>query len=561
MTEYTDKMEDRAEIYGRLGWAMFLRVSAVTLLLGATAILQLRAGFSPYTVSLVSIYVIIGATYLFTAISGMVLKWVNNLRPFAYFQVCYDILLVTVLISVTGRVFSFLYILAILSASIILHRPGAVTAAWLSSLGYGILLFSVARLGKAVRYINEDFVEDVRALNTSELTYNIALDAFAFFLVAFLASYLTEKLRRTGIELAEREEDLEALEAWSENVIRSLSSGLITTDPEGKITSFNRAAEAILGKSAFECMGKHIEEIFMEPVEEDVPAETVFTDDEGGKLYISLSRSVLWSSKGDDIGRIFIFYDQTAYREMEERLKLRDRQAAVGQLAAGLAHEIRNPLASISGSIQLLRSDRRFSEDDRLLKILLRETERLNLLITEFLHFARPTSGQTKLVDLKELLAETVELFRHQADEKKDVKTILDCPDGLYAHLDTKLLHQVLWNLLVNAAQAMPGGGEIVLAVEKLPAQSGDDNEDWLRIVVSDNGPGIEDDVRDKIFEPFFTTKEYGTGLGLATAYRSVESMGGNLRFKSERNKGTSFIIDLPVSGAVEKKTSMEDIG
>ncbi len=561
MADYSIQYGDQEEVFGRLKWAMFLRVVAITLLLGATAILQVRAGSSPFTVSLVSIYALVGVTYLFTAVSGIILRWVRNLRLFAYIQVCYEILLITALISVTGRLFSFVYILGVLAASILLQRVGAVMAAGLSSASYTALLIGVNKFGKALPYFNEDFVEDVRSLGSFELTYNIIVNVIAFFLVAFLASSLTEKLRRTGIKLAEKEEDLEELEAWSENVIRSLPSGLITVDPEGRITSFNLAAELITGKHAWEILGTHLEKLFPEIDPENCPPEMTFIDAEGKKRYLGMSLSVLRSGKGHDIGRIVTFQDQTAYREMEEQLKLSDRLAAVGQLAAGLAHEVRNPLASISGSIQLLRRDQRFIEDDRLLRILLRETERLNILITEFLHFARPTSGQVKRVRLKELLEETIELFKHQAQETGALKTTIACPNELEVYLDTKLFHQVLWNLLINASQAMSDGGEIKLHVEEIVPEPKSGDGRGVRIVVSDTGTGIAEDVKEKVFAPFFTTKVYGTGLGLATAYRSVESMGGRIRFRSEQGKGTDFIIDLPLRREMAKEISKEAAG
>ena len=552
MVDNGEQYLDRDEIFARLKWAMFLRVVAVTLLLGATAALQLRAGSSPFAVSLVRIYTLIGVTYVFTAASGILLVWVKNPRPFAYFQVCYEILLITALISVTGRLFSFVYILGILSASIILHRFGAFAAAALGSLSYGALLVGVGKYGESLQYLNRDFVEDVRSLGSWEIGYNIGIDITAFFLVASLASYLTEKLRRTGMELAEREEDLEDLEEWNENIIRSLSSGLVTVNQEGMITSFNRAAEEITGREASGIIGRPLEELFPEISLENCPPEITYKNAERKVRHLVLSLSVLRSGKGMDVGRILTFNDQTAYREMEEQLKISDRLAAVGQLAAGLAHEVRNPLASISGSIQILRRDKNFRGDDRLLRILLRETERLNQLISEFLHFARPTSGEIKEVDLKEMLEENVELFKHQVRGRGSIKTTLVCPDNIKAYLDLKLLHQVLWNLLINARDALQGGGEISLLVEEVSREPNSEAERKVRITVSDTGPGIDPELHKKVFTPFFTTKEYGTGLGLATVFRSVESMGGWIRLISEPGEGATFIIELPMMRHVE---------
>ena len=550
MIEHSEQYRDREEVFGRLKWVMFLRVVAITLLLGATAMLELRAGASYFTVSLVSIYILISVTYLFTAVSGLILRWIKNPVYFAYVQVCYEILLITALIAVTGRLFSFVYILAILSAGILLHRSGALLGAALSSLSYMALLTGVIKLKQTFRFINRDFVEDVRALNSTELVYNAGVDVIAFFMVGFLASYLTEKLRRTNIRLAEKEEDLEALEAWNENVIRSLPSGLVTTDSDGQVTSFNNAAENITGRKALEVVGSPLEKLFPQVHLDDCPPEISFTDPQGRKKFLGLSLSVLRDSKEQEMGKILTFQDQTLYREMEEQLKISDRLAVVGQLAAGLAHEIRNPLASISGSIQLLRRDMETPEDDRLLRIILRETERLNLLITEFLHFAKPVPGQVSHVNLKNILGEAVELFRHQAGRSGAIRIILNCPERLEVDLDTKLLNQILWNLLVNAAEAMPDGGEIRLSVEEMAHDFRSPDSHGIRIALSDTGPGIPVEIRDKVFAPFFTTKEFGTGLGLATVYRSVESMGGQIRLNTETGRGTSFLIDLPLTQA-----------
>lgn len=550
----------RNEMLARLGWAMFLRVIAVTVLLGATAIMDLRTSSSPFTVSLVSIYIIIAVTYVFTAISGIMLRWIRRLGFLAYIQVFYDILLITALISVTGRIFSFLFILAILSASIILHRPGAIVAAWLSSIAYGGLLFGVSEYGRNLRYINRDFFDEVRFLSIPEISYNIGTDAIAFFVVAFLASYLTEKLRRTAIELSRKEEDFQTLEAFSEKIIRSLPSGLITTDNNGDITSFNEAAEFITGKKSAETIGSSLHELFENIDFENCPPEITFVEQSGKKRFLGLSLSVLRSGKGEELGRIIIFQDQTVYREMEQQLKISDRLAAVGQLAAGLAHEVRNPLASISGSIQLLRRDARFSDDDRLFRILLRETDRLNQLITEFLHFARPSQGQLVAVNMKELLGETIDLFQNHAKKSDSLHTELECPANLDILLDTKLLHQVLWNLLINAAQAMPDGGKVNIIVEPIKIKRDSIPESGIGITISDTGPGIPQEIQDKIFAPFFTTKEYGTGLGLAIAYRSVESMGGVIKFTTREGRGTSFIIELPVKHADTADTSREAI-
>lgn len=548
--ETLDAIRDRDEIYSRLKWALFIRVLALTVLLGATAVLQWRASESFLATSLITIYVLVGATYLFTMVSAILMKWIRRARALVYVQIIYEALLITALISITGRIFSFVYILSILSASILLRRQGAFIAAAMSTLAYGGLLTYVNQWKEKIFFINRDFFMEVWSLGIPELVYTVAINSAAFFMVAFLSSYLAEQLEQTGQQLREREEDIEELEARSENIIRSLKSGIVALDREGRITSFNLAAEEITGKSEAELAGKPISELFPGINIEQSYQDWVYFHPSGNACHLNLTSTTLRASRGQEIGKLLSFQDQTAFREMQEQLKISDRLAAVGQLAAGLAHEIRNPLASISGSIQLLHKDAYEADEERLMRIVLRETDRLNKLITEFLNFARPTIGPAQRINLKETLAETIEFFR-QGSERDLINTSLICPEDLIVILDPNLLRQILWNLYVNAAEAMGGKGEIKVVVEAGREDS------TIRISLADTGPGIPAEIHEKIFTPFFTTKEFGTGLGLATVYRSVESLGGNVTVRSEPGRGATVIMELP--GTLRAKESKSE--
>jgi len=539
--EPIEAIREGDEIYSRLKWALFYRVVALTLLLGATAYMQWRAAESLLVLSLVSIYVLVGATYLFTLISAILLGWLGRSKAFVYVQIIYEALLITALISITGRIFSFVYILSILSASILLRRQGAFIAAAISTAAYsGLLAYvNLYQWREKLYFINRDFFMEVWGMGIPELVYTIAINASAFFMVAWLSSHLAEQLEQTGQQLREREEDLEELEARSGNIIRSLKSGIVALDREGRITSFNPAAEEITGRSEADMLGKPIVDLFPGLEIENNPIDWVYFHPSRNLCHLSLTSTILRGSRGQEMGTLILFQDQTAFREMQEQLKISDRLAAVGQLAAGLAHEIRNPLASISGSIQLLHQDQYDADEKRLMKIVLRETDRLNKLITEFLHFARPSVGPSKRIHLVEILAETIEIFR-QGAEKEMIKTSLSCPEGLFVEIDPSLLRQILWNLYVNAAEAMDGKGEIAVGVET------DGEDSMIRISVADTGPGIPPEIQEKIFTPFFTTKEFGTGLGLATVYRSVESLGGQVTVRSGPGKGAVVTIELP---------------
>lgn len=528
-------------------WALLLRLLGITLLFGATALMQFRWGGSPFSVPLISIYLLAGLTYVFTLLSILVLRWVKRISFFIYGQIFYEIVLITAIISITGRIFSFVYILTILSGSILLSRGGAFFAAFFSSLMYGVLLVVVNRWGDRIFFFNRDFVLDIWGLGDLELTYAIMVNFIAFFAVAILSSYLAEQLRRAGQRLKEKEEDLEELQAWSENIVRSINIGLIALDNEDAITFFNKSAVDITGKPLAKLKGKPLSELFPAMDLQRESGDFRYVHPSGEERFFSYTCAQLKSAKGEAIGRLLTFQDQTALREMEEQLKIADQFAVIGQLAAGLAHEIRNPLASISGAIQLLHSGGYKGDEERLMRIVLRETERLNKLIGEFLQFAKPSVGASRVIELKETLSEIVELFKQGQDIGK-LKVALQCPE-IKLEIDPNSLKQILWNLLTNSAEACNGRGEISVKAEA------DELNGTVKISVSDNGPGIPVEMQSKIFTPFFTTKEYGTGLGLAIVYRTVESIGGKISVRSEAGRGTTMTVELPKTWQASEST------
>ena len=238
-----------------------------------------------------------------------------------------------------------------------------------------------------------------------------------------------------------------------------------------------------------------------------------------------------------------IFQDLTELREMETRLKREERLAAVGRLAAGIAHEIRNPLASISGSIEMLREGKGVAaEDSRLMNIILRETDRLDGLITEFLQYVKPMKRRAAKVQMLDVLRETIEALR-ATDGGRDVTFVL--PDGPLAAVrgDRDQLKQVVWNLLLNAMQATGGKGRV--EVRATNSRLGEQGEVML-LEVRDDGVGIPPEEIGRIFEPFFTTKERGTGLGLAMVHKIVEAHEGHIEVESQAGKGATFLVVLP---------------
>jgi two-component system sensor histidine kinase PilS (NtrC family) len=343
-------------------------------------------------------------------------------------------------------------------------------------------------------------------------------------------------------------------------------SGLLTTDPEGRITSFNPEAERITGLQAQQALGRDVDEVLPGVRGEAIAragasdgarsrVRIAYRSSRGGS-YLGVGAYVLRDDEGRPSGHVVIFQDVTEVVGMERELRRSERLAAVGQLSASMAHEIRNPLAAISGSIQVLRrageGARGAEESRRLMDIVLRETDRLNRILTEFLEYARPGPLRLEALPLAEAVAEVLAIF--DASRPPGVEVSVELQPGLHLRADPGQLRQLLWNLLLNAAQAMPGGGVVALGARASPppqdgpARRRNEREEggWVEIAVRDGGVGIPAEAQDRIFDPFFTTKPGGTGLGLATVHRIVEEHGGSIRVQSAEGKGTTFHLRLP---------------
>jgi two-component system sensor histidine kinase PilS (NtrC family) len=399
-----------------------------------------------------------------------------------------------------------------------------------------------------------------------------AVHAGAVLLVTGLASVLGAELRRTGEALRARTRDLSQLARLHRQTVESLMSGLLTVDPAGRITSFNPEAERITGHAAERAIGRDVEDVLPGIREIGLAGagargsapgrvRTPYTSARGERLHLGLGAYVLKDAEGRPAGHVLIFQDVTQVVEMERDLRRSEKLAAIGQLSASIAHEIRNPLASISGSIQVLQRRTPTLADDReaqrLMQIVLRETDRLNTLITDFLLYARPAPRHVIAVPLADLVDDVLRMF--EAVRPRDVTVETRLAPGLLLRADPEQLRQVLWNLVLNAAQAMEKGGRLEIRAEAAggppqEALSGRRNEEqaqpeWVEIAVSDEGVGIPMDALDRIFDPFFTTKRGGSGLGLAIVHRIVEQHAGNLRVESTPGAGTRIHVRLPVRG------------
>jgi two-component system sensor histidine kinase PilS (NtrC family) len=545
---------------------MLGRVIILTLLLAITLIFQLSEK-NYFFIPLTNIfYYFIGLFYLVTIVYAILLRKIKDLYRFAFSQIVIDQLFITVLIYFTGGKGSFFpitYIFSVIASSMIFYRRGALLSASLSSLLYGLLL--LLQLNRWVNPLGEP-----AAYDASQIFYSLITFMATFYIVAFLSSAVSEELKKKGRELIQKQVDYNQLEAFNRNIIQSLDSGLLTVDLSGNIKFLNRTGEKILNRTEENLKDTSIYDLFpkikrmIEGAEENATApspdyqryETLLSNHDGAKIHLGFSISPLTDPEGSLIGHTLIFQDITKFKEMEEEMKRVDKMAAVGALAAGMAHEIRNPLASLSGSIQMLRSELALDDhQEHLMEITLRESERLNALITDFLLFAQPPKTHKIPYPMRRILEETIDLFIHSPSFHDGIHVRRpSAREEINASVDPDQMKQVFWNLLINAAQSMSNGGEIQVQLGKgngwdatsLPLSSQLGGKEWARISIIDSGSGMAQEEREKIFEPFFTTKENGTGLGLSIVHRIIENHNGFIRVESELGKGSSFIIYLP---------------
>ncbi|MBT0664557.1 PAS domain-containing protein [Geobacter pelophilus] len=538
----------------RLTWYAIARMIVVTLFYASTSILYESHPESFDSLSLSGLWKLIGATYIFSFLSLAALSLQEKIRPvLTYTQIIWDLLLVTLLILLTGGIsspYSFLYILAIISSSVLLARRQAFYAASLCAILYGAII-DLQYYGKLLSIGLSPNVAQQYGL--PYLLYTVFLNITAFYITALLTGYLSERAKTSESALLEKEIDYLELERLNSLIVKNLTSGLMTVTPQGRVRVFNRFAEELTGISQEKAYDRLLVELIpgfelvLSQQEVVVSGEAQFIDPAGEELIFGYRSIRFFDNKGEFSGIILNFEDLSRIRRMEEELKRADRLAAIGELAARIAHEIRNPLASISGSVQLMAQSSEIPAQDRkLLAIVLRETDRLNALISDFLVYARPVALNLSSVDINELCFELDVLLKPDPRFSK-VSMVMSVETGSAVLADRDQLQQVFWNLLVNAAEAMPYGGEITITGTKVHLSGRrSDRKNFVRIDIKDNGTGMAEAATKHLFEPFFTTKPDGTGLGLATVYRIIEAHEGRIFVESAPSRGTIFSILLP---------------
>ena len=550
----------------RIKWLMSLRLVLATFSLGTAALVQITAGKTYLDSYLISLYLLIGIVYCLSLCYAFIIRQVDNLQTFAFIQLFLDILLISGLVNVTGGVssdFTLFYYLSIIAAGIILYRKGGMAIASAGSICYALIIaleyYGVA--GSTVAGKMRD---------AAPLLFSVIMRITAFYLVAFLSGFLSEQVRQSREALRLKEGDYHRLETLHKNIIESINSGLLTIDRHMNITFFNRAAEVITGYTFAEVNGRMIGDVFpgllhaaagadMNNSGDAVPRarfEISFQRTGGKKIYLGFSKSILKDNDREIQGEVYTFQDVTRFKEMEEQVKMVDRLAAVGRLASGMAHEIRNPLASMSGSIQILGQSLKLDADNkRLMDIVLKETNRLDQLLSDFVLFTHPDDRKKKQIELNSVVMDTIELFLSNPDHAS-ITVVTDLNGSIMLEADPNQVKQVLWNLFMNAHQAMSVGGKLSIGTKKIaaaelkgvtqPLPPGPHVPCWLQLTVADTGCGIEEADVDKVFDPFFTTKPRGSGLGLAIVYSIIESYKGLVSLKSQKDRGTTVTILLP---------------
>jgi two-component system sensor histidine kinase PilS (NtrC family) len=499
------------------------------------------------------VFALLATTYIATLAYAVTLKRMRDPIRFAYVQVAVDLTLITLLVHATGgaqSAYTFLYLIDVVAVALLPRRWGVVAVAAASAtLMMGTSLVGYFRLvppitGQTV------FPWD---LTHQELLFRLIVFLAGVVSVGALGATLSTQTRRAGERLARHQQMAGDLALLHQNTIRCLSSGLVTVTLEGGITSINEAACEILGIGELEALGQPLAARIpgLKPVLDEAgpvgsvrrhEVDAIWPDSTVRRL--GVSATPLTDHRGEIIGRVIHFQDLTELRRMEMAVQRSERLASIGRLAAGIAHEIRNPLASISGSVEILKTlPGADAETRQLVDIAVREVERLDRLISDLLDYARPRTEERQRLDLGEVATEIAKAFEAERRDRS-VGVVVRAEPAVEIEGGSGQIRQVLWNLIRNATEAMPKGGTIAIAASVEEATGGARE---ALLSVSDDGIGIPREDLDRIFEPFFSTKPSGTGLGLATVARIVEDHRGTVDIHSESGQGTTFTLRFPV--------------
>lgn len=539
-----------------------LRMIVLALVLGAGIMI---AQLSQDDFSVGPLYLLLVLSYL---AGGVLYASVRlGVKPLigVWFMMVVDIALETAILHFSGGVtgqFALVFCLSIIAAAFLLQVPGGLGIALLASVsyvGYGLL--------ETRGFVTPPGTERGQIEPWSYGFLQMYMHVSVFFLVGAVGGYLAERTKLKGRLLESAETELKLLKIDTDNILKHMSSGVLVIDSDGKILSINPVAEQILGVDKNEVQSRDMREVF-DTVVPEFANELVralrsdesrhrheFNANRRGRHPLPLGISISQLKDDDDQRRgiIAVFQDLTEVRNMQERIRRADRLAAIGELSAGIAHEIRNPLASISGSIEMLSNELKLSgEHRRLMELIAKESDRLDRIINDFLEFARVRPPSRTEVSISDCLEDVAVLLQNNAAVscRVNAETTEECKD-LMVRVDEEQMKQVFLNLGLNACEAMPQGGELRIQANLVDGG-------LLRIIFADHGQGIPEEARGRLFEPFYTTKDGGTGLGLAIANKIVEAHGGRIEAGNHEGGGAEFVITFDRS-VLRARTSEHD--
>ncbi len=468
---------------------------------------------------------------------------------FFYIQALFDLALVTTIVHITGGIedFSALYILVIAVTSLLMPAASSLLLTLLACIVY---------------------VADIVWFQPVDLSLAVWLQLSIFVAVAVATSWLAGRVRTVGAAHEELRREVTKLRLEAADILKNIRSGILGVDGDGNLAYANPAAEELLGIRAVSSVGRPVGELLRERAPELwaaieatrvgerrlVRAEGAIVQD-SRSFPIGLTASAVGLEPRGQRSVTAIFTDISDQKRLEELKRRTERLEAVAELSASLAHEIRNPLASIRSSVEQLAKSPKAGEDEAVLAALIvRESERLSHLLEEFLDFSRVRVTAKRELDLLATAAAAAELVRNHPDCAEDAQITVDGVPTLIEG-DEDLLHRVIWNLVLNAVQAAGRGAKV--EVEVRPAQedelpAGVNLQDPVLLRVRDNGPGVAPEIRDRLFQPFVSGRAGGSGLGLAIVQRAVQVHRGVVLMDSPPGEGACFRVFLPKRPAVD---------
>jgi two-component system, NtrC family, sensor histidine kinase PilS len=530
-----------------LQWMLFLRVVILTLILGINVLLQ---STEQNIITPPRYYVItfVVGVYLFTISSAVILRTVRRYSTFGYVQILTDVLLVSILLYYSGgsqSIFSILYLFPIIVGGIILSRRGGLAAAAAATIGYGIILLA-EYFGYHPDFFGNYWYRPLRDMRSVMNFFSI--HGLIFFITAILSSLLSVRLRRAEKELISTTLKYDQLSVLYKKIFDDIPSGIIVLNQK-KIISFNPASEKITGFRANDLVGKDINLPFPNlGLDADINfrSEVKITRKDRKNITIGYSTARLNMPGTEDDFQIVTLQDLSQTKQMEQKIMQAEKMATVGEMSAGIAHELRNPLAAISGAAEIIDNSGDIKPHNQgLMNIIIRECNRLQTSINDFLTFSKPLEPEKEWVPLLPLVEDVILLLRHTRDWPESCESIVDIPEQTDCWADPQQIRQLLLNLLHNSCMSLRNEADEIRITAGETAD--DTGAEKSVITISDNGTGIPDLIIDKIYDPFFTTRENGTGLGLSIAKQIVDTHGGEITVSSKKNQGTTTEILLPL--------------